>query len=76
MSILVRNERRKLLASYLNSIASGCAIGGSLPLFVNFAMGTARPGDGPFLLMLFAFALSGLIFSVALWPLNRLEDSP
>jgi hypothetical protein len=43
---------------------------------VNFAMGTARPGDGPFLLMLFAFALSGLIFSVALWPLNRLEDSP
>jgi ABC-type multidrug transport system permease subunit len=74
MSILVRNEQRKLFASYLNSIASGTAIGGTLPLFAAWALGTSQSIEAPVFLMLIAFSVSATILSFALRLLKGLED--
>jgi hypothetical protein len=73
MSVLVRNEQRKLFANYLNSIASGTAIGGTLPLFAAWALGTSQSIEAPIFLMLIAFSVSGTILSVALRLLTGLE---
>ena len=73
MSILIRNEKRKLLANYFNSLASGTAIGGTLPLFAAWALGNNRPTDAPFFLMIFAFVISFLLMGIARRQLNGLE---
>jgi hypothetical protein len=46
MSVLVRNERVKLAASYLNSIASATFVGAWLPLIADWTFGTGRIGEG------------------------------
>jgi hypothetical protein len=74
MSILFRNEKRKLLASYLNGIASGTFVGGWLPLFASWTLGTGRFGEGPIFLMIFAFLMSWGIFSFASRVLDKLEE--
>lgn len=74
-SALVRNERRKLAASSLNAVASATLVGGWLPPVGLIALGNAQPGAGPFLLMAFAIALSGFIFSMASRVLGGLEDN-
>jgi hypothetical protein len=73
-SILVRNEQRKLFANYLNSLAAGTAIGGTLPVFGAWALGTSHSIEAPIFLMLIAFSASGTILSLALRLLKGLED--
>ena len=75
MSILVRNEKRKLLANYLNSIASATFVGGWLPLFVAWTVGTGKISEGSVFLMVFAFILSAIIFSLGYRQLSGLESS-
>jgi hypothetical protein len=74
MSVLVRNEKRKLLAAYLNALASGTAIGGTLPMFAAWALGTTESVEAPFFLMIFAFVVSYIIQSAASRQLNGLEE--
>jgi hypothetical protein len=74
MSILVRNEQRKLFASFLNSLASGTAIGGTLPLFAAWALGTSNSFQAPVFLMFIAFSVAALIVSMALRLLRGLEE--
>jgi hypothetical protein len=74
-TIFIRNERRKLLAGYLNSIASGTFVGGWLPLFAAWSLGNGAFGHGPVILMLFAFGLSWLIYGVASRVLLGLEEA-
>jgi ABC-type multidrug transport system permease subunit len=73
-SVLVRNKKRKLLANYLNSIASGAAIGGTLPMFAAWALGTTNSVEAPFFLMIFAFVVSYIIQGAASRHLNGLEE--
>lgn len=74
-SVLVRNEKRKLLANYLNSIASGAAIGGTLPMFAAWALGTTKSVEAPFFLMIFAFVVSLILHGMAVRQLNGLEEA-
>ena len=74
MSVLVRNEQRKLFANFLNSIASGTAIGGTLPLFAAWALGTSKSYQAPIFLMFIAFLVAGFIVSIALRLLKNLEE--
>lgn len=74
MSVLVRNEQTKLLSNFLNALASGTAIGGTLPMFAAWALGNNRPTDAPFFLMIIAFVISAVMFSIARRNLNRLEE--
>lgn len=73
-TVLIRNEKRKLLASYLNSMAAGTAIGGTLPVFGAWALGTSHSKEAPFFFMIIAFVISVIIFSAASRQLNGLED--
>ena len=73
-SILVRNEKRKLFANYLNALASGTAIGGTLPMFAAWAIGASHAIQAPFFLMILAFAISMILFSMAIRQLNGLEE--
>lgn len=74
MSVLVRNEQRKLFANFLNSMASGTAIGGTLPLFAAWALGTSKSYQAPIFLMFIAFSVAGFIVSIALRLLKNLEE--
>jgi hypothetical protein len=74
MSVLVRNERIKLAANYLNSIASATFVGAWLPLIAAWTLGTGKIGEGTIFLMLFAFFVSGLVFSMAYKTLATLEE--
>jgi divalent metal cation (Fe/Co/Zn/Cd) transporter len=73
-SVLVRNEQRKLMANYLNSIASATFVGGWLPLFVSWSIGNGRLTEGSIFLMVFAFFISVLIFSSGYRLISRLEE--
>jgi hypothetical protein len=73
-SILVRNEKRKLFASFLNALASGTAIGGTLPMFAAWAIGATTSIEAPFFLMIFAFVVSSILHGLARRQLNGLED--
>jgi hypothetical protein len=74
-SVLVRNERVKLAANYLNSIASATFVAAWLPLIAAWTLGTGIIGEGTVFLMLFAFVVSGLVFSMAYRVLANLEES-
>jgi uncharacterized membrane protein (DUF485 family) len=74
MSVLVRNEKTKLAANFLNSLASGFALGGTLPMFAAWALGTTRAFQAPFFLMLIAFVISSIFFTMARRLLDRLEE--
>jgi hypothetical protein len=74
MSVLVRNERVKLTANFLNSIASATFVGAWLPLIAAWTLGTGKIGEGTIFLMLFAFFISGSVFSMAYRTLANLEE--
>ncbi len=75
MSVLVRNERRKLLASYINSIASAVMVGGSLPVLLALSQGGSVGSSALVTLMIGSFMLSPTLHAIALLPLNRLEEA-
>jgi hypothetical protein len=64
------------MANYLNGIASGTFVGGWLPLFASWTLGTGRFGEGPIFLMVFAFIVCLGIFTFAVRVLNNLEETP
>jgi hypothetical protein len=74
MSVLVRNERIKLAANYLNSIAAATFVGAWLPLIASWTLGTGKITEGTIFLMLFAFLVSGIVFSMAYRVLANLEE--
>lgn len=74
-SVLIRNEKRKLMAGFLNSIASATFVGGWLPLFVAWTIGTGKISEASVFLMVFAFILSAIIFSFGYRLLSGLEQS-
>jgi hypothetical protein len=73
-SILIRNERRKLAANYLNSIASATFVGGWLPLFVTWSVGAGKLSEGSLFPMVFAIMFSDIITTFAARILNGLEE--
>lgn len=73
-TVLVRNEQRKLLASYLNSVASATFVGGWLPPIGALVLGNGKLSADPFLLMAFAFVISFAIFSFGYRVLGGLEE--
>jgi hypothetical protein len=75
MSILVRNEKRKLMANFLNALASGAAIGGTLPMFAAWAIGATNSVEAPFFLMIFSFVISTMLHGMARRQLNGLEET-
>lgn len=74
MNKLVRNERRKLTATYLNGLAIAVfAVGGLAPI-AGLILGTVGSVAGPAILVAICLLLSGVLHWVALLMLKGMEE--
>lgn len=74
MNKLVRNERRKLTATYLNGLAIAVfAVGGLAPV-AGLIQGTVGSVAGPATLVIICLLLSGVLHWVALLMLKGMEE--